>query len=440
MASTPLYDALCTLAGSAPLRMHMPGHKGRPMPILNLGDYAALDFTELPPTGNLYEGGGPIGAAEALWAQAMGMAHCLFLTGGSTQGVLAALTLTCPPGSSILLDRGCHRSAYNAMALLDLHPVYLYRPLLPGESVQGPISPEQVDHLLSLHGDIKTVCITSPTYYGILSDIPTLAAVCQTHGAHLVVDGAHGAHLPFLGNDSLRAADLAVVSTHKTLPAPGQTALLLASNTFSHPELRRAAGLYGSSSPSYPMMAALDCCRAWMEETGYHQYQLLARQVSALRCRLPALDGPQEILDPCRLVVRTGDGFTLERLLQKEGIYPEMADRGHVVFICTCMDTQGDLSRLEASLLRLLPDLAPPCPCAGPPPRPVITCSPRYARLSPSQAIPLCQAENRTSACQVSPYPPGIPVVAPGELITKKTIAYLYEIGYNREEAILVML
>lgn len=439
MAATPLCDALCALAGSTPLRMHMPGHKGKPLPIPQLGDYAALDFTELPPTGNLYEGDGPIGAAEALWAQAMGMAHCLFLTGGSTQGVLAALTLACPPGSTVLLDRGCHRSAYNALALLDLHPRYLFRTPLPRTSLQGPISPEQLDDTLSQCPEIKTVCITSPTYYGIQSNIPLLAAICRRHGAYLVVDAAHGAHLPFLGNTSLREADLVVMSAHKTLPAPGQSALLLAGERFSHADLRRAASLYGSSSPSYPMMAALDCCRAWMEEAGAGRYRRTAEQVARLRGKFGALEGDWHALDPCRLVIPTGDGFALEGMLQAEGIYPEMADQGHVVFICTCMDSLEDFARLEEALTRLLPQLPSPGPAAELPPPPPMLLSPRQARLGPVESLPLCRAQGRVSACQVAPYPPGVPVIAPGEGITKKTIAYLYCIGYNMEEDIQVV-
>ena len=439
MSPTPLYDALRALAESAPLRMHMPGHKGKPLPIPELGDYAALDFTELPPTGNLFEGGGPIGAAEALWAQAMGMAHCLFLTGGSTQGVLAALTLACPPGSPVLLDRGCHRSAYNALALLDLHPVYLHRACLPGTSIQGPITPEQLEQGLSEHPDIKTICITSPTYYGILSDIPALSVICRAHGARLVVDGAHGAHLPFLGNDSLCQADLAVVSAHKTLPAPGQSALLLSGGGFSHADLRRAASLYGSSSPSYPMMAALDCCRAWMETLGAQSLTRTAQQVAALRAEFGSPRAEGVDLDPCRLVIPTGDGFGLERLLQEEGIYPEMADRGHVVFICTSMDTPAEFARLEEALARWIPQLPPPGEPVAPPPPPVIALPPRQARLGPSESLPLTQARGRVAAGQVAPYPPGIPVIAPGESITKKTIAYLYKIGYNMEEAIQVV-
>ena len=116
----------------------MPGHKGKSLPAPELAAIAAIDFTELPPTGDLFSGGGAIGAAEALWAEVFHMASCLFLTGGSTQGVHAALALACKPGETVLLDRGSHRSAYNALALLDLKPVYLERPWLASEGSPAP--------------------------------------------------------------------------------------------------------------------------------------------------------------------------------------------------------------------------------------------------------------------------------------------------------------
>lgn len=435
MKQTPLCDALRSFASSAPLRMHMPGHKGRPMPLPELSAAAALDFTELPPTGNLFEAGGPIQEAEELWARAFGSKSCLFLTGGSTQGILSAFTLCCRPGDQVLLDRGCHRSSFNALALLDLHPRYLDRPWLEGPGVTGPVSPEQVDRTLAECPEIKMVCITSPTYYGMLSDIPAIAQAAHAHGARLIVDGAHGAHLPFLGNFDLAAADVTVVSAHKTLPAPGQSALLF-SSAFSPDELRRAGSIYGSSSPSYPMMAALDAARAWMEEEGRAALQQTAAQVVELRRRFPALTPDQALLDPTRLVLRCAGGFAAEEALQARGVYPEMADARHVVFICTAADTEADFSRLEEALSTVWagqPPLAalPPLP---PAPAPVPVLSPRKARFSPTETLPLRAAEGRISACQVAPYPPGIPVIAPGELITKKTIAYLSQIGYNMEK------
>ena len=374
MGNTPLYDALRTFADTEPLRMHMPGHKGRPLPAPELAALARLDFTELLPTGDLFSGGDAIEEAERLWAEVFHMKSCLFLTGGSTQGVQAALALSCRPGEQILLDRGSHRSAYNALALLDLRPVWLARPWLEGAGITGPISPAAVERALSEHQNIRTVCITSPTYYGVLSDLPALAAICHAHGAVLVVDAAHGAHLPFLGNFALAAADAAVVSAHKTLPAPGQSALLLAGERFSAGQLRWAASLSGSSSPSYPMMAALDVCRAWMEAEGGAAYRETVGQVAALRRDYPALTEADAPLDPARLVLRAGDGFAVQAALEELGVWPEMADAGHVVMIPTCADTPEQFARLRRALdaaeLGIPAPFPPPPPPAGGGPHP----------------------------------------------------------------------
>lgn len=437
MAKTPLLDALRAFVPRDALPMHMPGHKLRPLPVAELSGYAGLDVTELGPTGDLFSGGGAIGEAEALWAGAFHMAHCLFLTGGSTQGVLSALTLACPPGAQILLDRGSHRSAYNALALLDLDPVYLDRPWLEGPGLAGPISPAAVARALEAHPNIKTVCITSPTYYGVLSDLPAIARAVHARGGTLVVDAAHGAHLPFLGNYDLSAADLVVASAHKTLPAPGQSALLFAGAAFSGREIRRAASLYGSSSPSYPMLAALDGVRAWLEEEGAAAYRRTAELTAGLRARTPALTEACAPLDPCRYVFCCADGFAAQRALEGQGVYVELADAGHVVCILTCADGPAELARLELAL-RPLAGAGRPVPCAPPPP-PQRVISPRAARFSPWDTLPLARAGGRIAACQVAPYPPGVPVVAPGEAVTKKTIAYLDQIGYNIMEDIEVV-
>ncbi len=129
------------------------------------------------------------------------------------------------PGSRVLVDRSCHRSTFHALALLDLDPIFLPRPWLAEEGGR-PVFPPGCEKMLDQDPTIKTVCITSPTYCGLLSDIPAIAGVVHAHGGKLVVDGAHGAHLQFLGMDAYRGADAVVVSAHKTLPAMGQAALL----------------------------------------------------------------------------------------------------------------------------------------------------------------------------------------------------------------------
>ena len=428
---TPLYDALRGYADKKPLRFHMPGHKGKPLPVPELAGLAALDLTELSPTGNLYEAGEPFDSARRLWAELFGFDCCQFLTGGSTMGIHTGLTLCARPGSRVLVDRSCHRAVFNAMALLDLEPVYLERPWLRSENLIGPVSPEMVEKMLDRHPDIKTVCITSPTYAGVLSNIGVISRIVHARGGKLFVDGAHGAHLPFLGLAPFWGADAVTVSAHKTLPAMGQTALLF-TDGFDSDLVRRTASVFGTSSPSYPMLASLDVAREWLTgEEGFHQYRQAACRVTELRQKFPGLRPEYGLsLDPCRFVLKVKDGPAFAKQLEERGVYPEMEDGGHVVFICTAQDSDEDFYGLER-VLEELRDQMGDCPPVPAPPVPERMISLRSALFAPSRVRPLEDCEGEISACQIAPYPPGVPVVAPGERISKKELAYLREIGYN---------
>ena len=380
---TPLCDVLKNYAARNPARFHMPGHKGGPLPLPELSAAARLDVTEISGTGNLYLAGEPFDSVQKPWAERFGFDHCQFLTGGSTMGIHTGLSLLCAPGDQILVDRNCHRAVFNAMALLDLEPVYLERPWLEQENLIGPITPEQVESALKNHSNVKTVCITSPTYAGVLSDIEAISRVVHAHGARLFVDGAHGAHLPFLGLTPFAGADGVVVSAHKTLPALGQA--LLFTNGIDLDRVRRMASVFGTSSPSYPILASMDAARAWLEGDGARAYRQTALRVAQLRQKFPSLAGDLS-LDPARLTLNVQDGPSFARSLEEQNIFPEMEDGGHVVFICT---------------------------------------------PQPTQLVPLYHSAGRVSAAQIAPYPPGVPVVAPGERISEKELAYFRKIGYN---------
>ena len=427
---TPLYDCLKNYAESGPARFHMPGHKGHTMPVPELAAVAPIDLTEITPTGNLFEAGEPFDSAQQLWADLMGFDCCQFLTNGSTGGIHTGLTLLAKPGDRILCDRGCHRAVFNAMSLLDLHPVYMERPWLAEHNQTAHFTVADIEKQLNAHPDIKTVCITSPTYSGLLSDIPGIAKVIHDRGGRLFVDGAHGAHLAFLGIRAYTGADVVVVSAHKTLPALGQTALLFV-NGIDHEEVRRAATIYNTSSPSYPMTASMDVARQWLVDHP-EEYQRAAAQVARLREKYPSLKGLP--MDPARLTVKVKNGEDFAQKLEKMGIYPEMDDGGHVVFICTAMDTDEDFARLEAALDSLREEMGDCAPIPAPP-MPEQVLSPREALLlREKDVLPLSECEGRVSSCQLAPYPPGVPVVAPGERITKKELSYLKQIGYNKKD------
>lgn len=429
---TPLYDAIRAYAAQKPTRFHMPGHKGSFLPVSELQSIAPLDVTEVEPTGDLFSGGEPFDTAQKLWAERFGMDNCLFLTGGSTLGLHAALALFCRPGDQVLIDRGCHRAVYNALALLDLEPVYLPRPWRAGEGIAGPISPTDVENLLDSHPNIKTACITYPTYSGVLSDIKELSHIIHARGGNLIVDGAHGAHLPFLSVDAFSGCDALICSAHKTLPALGQSALLF-TNGVDPRRVRQMTSVFGSSSPSYPMMISLDCARDYLDGKGMEEYRRVTRRTAALRAAFPSLHEGELRLDPTRLTLTSPDGNALAQALEGENIWPEMADSGHVVLILTAQDSEDDLHHLEEALQRHRDLLGTP-PILPPPPMPKPVRSLREALFAPVERLPLENCLGRVAAGQLAPYPPGVPVVAPGEVIGEKELAYLREIGYNNSD------
>ena len=225
------------------------------------------------------------------------------------------------------------------------------------------------------------------------------------------------------------------VSAHKTLPAMGQSALLF-TNGMDPDRVRQMASVYGSSSPSYPMMASLDLSRQWLRDGGEEEYRRAARRAVRLRERFPALSARGGLsLDPCRFVLNVKDGPAFVRALEKRGVYPEMEDGGHVVFICTAQDSDGDFDRLEETLEQLRDQMGERDAIPAPP-VPERVSSPRQALFAHSRMLPLAGCEGEVAACQIAPYPPGVPVVAPGERISKKELAYLEKIGYNMHSEI----
>ena len=439
----PLYEALCALAEKQGLRMHMPGHKGKSdSPLFSVN---AIDYTEIPPTGNLYTGDGPIAQAEALAAACWGAEAAYFLTGGSTQGIKAGLSLVARPGDEILLDRNTHKAFFNGCAMLDLHPSYLYEP-----------TAEKVEAALRENEKLRAVCITSPTYYGVVLDVEGIAQVCRAHGVKFLVDEAHGAHFPFVGMGCCaagRGAHVSVSSAHKTLPAMGSSALLFTDWSFDPATVRERTAMFGTSSPSYAIMASIDYARANLEGAGGDAYRAAAERTAQLRREINARGVfhalcPEDglTLDPTRLTVTTSVGGlagdrAAEILQEKFEIWPEMDNRDCVVCIITGSDTAADLDRLAAGFLALETyadgekrrDVCPP------PPKMEQCTSIRRAVFSSCVKQRLCDTRGRISAVSIAPYPPGVPVVAPGERISAESLRYLETIGYDQTEEISVL-
>ena len=449
--SLPLYDVLKKRNDAGTIRFHMPGHKGKNIPESPLGSSCAIDFTELYGTGNLYDGVYPIADAEKLCAKAWGVPNAFFLTGGATMGIHTMLSLVRGRGKKILVDRGCHKSVYNAMGLLDLEPAYIYPELDEKHGVAKGYTPEQVEAILD-KVDASAFILTSPTYYGITSDIKGISRVCRKKGVLLLVDEAHGAHFPFVEDRECAVklgADLAVCSLHKTLPALGQAALLTANDAFSDYEIRQKMSVFGTSSPSYQVMASIDLARDFMENEGEkickeHIATLgQIRDIINKRGVFTALDVKDG--DPLRLCVMTSgagiSGYLAARILEEEyNVVCEMADERQVLFIITPADTEEELSILLNSITAL--EKRAGCPIKTE----TLLCKSPKRSLAPGEVmkremerVMLKDAVGRVAAANISPYPPGIPVIAMGEVIEEEFLPYLYHNGFDEEDFVLTI-
>lgn len=439
MSRAPLWEAVRSYALEGTARFHTPGHSGRAGSALPSAFAGMLpcDQTEIPGLDSLYEADGPIAQAEAAAAALYGASRTLFSAGGCTLAIQTMLSLALREGDPVAMDRRSHRSAIHACVLLDARPRWLY----PGGD--GRISPASVENLLRVQPDIRAVYITSPDYYGRLCDIPAIAAVCRRRQVPLLVDNAHGSHLAFLRPDlhPLRlGADMTADSAHKTLPALTGGAFLHIKNPAFAPAAKSAMSLFGSTSPSYPVMASLDLCRAWLKEEGLAAFAALAEKVGKLealcgQAGLPLIDGPR---DPVRLTLETGalgiSGQAAEAYFRRQGCQAEHADGSHIVFILTPFHTQAELDRLAAAIARLPAESGE---AAGGPIRPAFSSFPqaeqvltlRQAVFRPFELLDVKQSLGRVAAETACPCPPGVPVVIPGEKITREARQILLSSG-----------
>lgn len=443
----PLSEMLSRYVRSAPARFHMPGHKGTAAPLRRvLGDALRFDVTELPETDSLFDAAGGILEAERRAARLYGSRETLFSAGGSSLCIQAMLRMAAPQGGRVVCARNVHRAAVNAMALLGLEPVWVWPRPFAGSGLPGAVAPEDVEAALRRAPDARAVYVTSPDYYGVLSDLAGIAAAAHARGVPLLTDNAHGAHLTAFGLHPLRlGADLCCDSAHKTLPA-------LTGGAFLHiaPEapaaLTRESGkdamaLFGSTSPSYLIQLSLDLARAWLETEGESAFRALAEKVSSLRALCASRgfffpDGAPEkaAFDPARLVVDTASrgvsGADAAGYLRGHGVSPEMWDSRHVVLLPSPFNSEEDFARLSAALRSLpLPQKGPSLYEPRPHREPERVLPMREALFAPRETAEVSAAAGRVAAEAKCPCPPGVPLVMPGELISEDLAVSLNSYG-----------
>lgn len=433
---TPLSEAMESYIAKNRARFHVPGHKGVLPYFEGLAKY---DLTEIDGCDSLYQAESAIKKTEDMYAGLYGGAAALMCAGGSTLCIQAMLALAVKPGGKLIIGRGCHVSAVNAMAILDLTPAWVFPDYDIQTGLAEPPTANQIKAALDENPDASAVYITSPDYYGGLADITAISAVCRESGIPLVVDNAHGAYLRFLTpsrHPINLGADMCCDSLHKTLPVLTGGAMLHIANPAYTPEAKRYMSVFGSTSPSYLVMMSID--RALEDLTSGFPERLCEAlaEVSKLN-RLAKACGfavPSGARDPLRITLGfNAKGYRVgefARLLRGGGIEPEMISESFAVLMAGSDTDKQDFKRLERFIETLPGREAVPAP----PPeqiRPKRVKSLREAVFSQCINVKLEDALGKTAASAVAPCPPGIPLAIPGELIDENLTACLKKYGIS---------
>ncbi|WP_072619978.1 aminotransferase class I/II-fold pyridoxal phosphate-dependent enzyme [Spirulina major] len=450
----PLLTQLIAAAQRQHAPFYAPGHKqGRgfsaAMATL-LQQAAACDLPELPELDNLFAPAGVIEAAQDLAAATFGAERTWFLVNGSSGGLIAAMLAICGEGDKIILPRTVHRSVISGLILSGAMPVFLNPPYDGARDLSYGITPEAVAQALRDHPDARGVLVVYPTYQGVCGDLGAIASLTHAHGLPLIVDEAHGPHFGFhpdLPPSALSlGADLTVQSTHKVLGALTQASMLHGQgDRIPWTRLNRALALIQTTSPSYLLLASLDAARAQMSDQGTElmgQTLALSDRAHAHLAPIPHLDVltmPDPALpgfwqgDRTRLTLfvdRLGwDGFAVDEWLHTtQGVTAELPLARHLTFILSLGNTVADVDCLVAAMAQLSPrEPLPPLPTLTPPLPPILL-SPRAASFAPTASVAIATAIGQPCGELICPYPPGIPVLMPGETVTEAAIATLHQI------------
>ncbi|MGG5260812.1 aminotransferase class I/II-fold pyridoxal phosphate-dependent enzyme [Phycicoccus avicenniae] len=438
-SDAPLLDAWLRFHEEGPTPFTIPGHKHR----LDLvGDVVAGDVPLYAGLDTMHLTRGVLLDAEARAARAWGVDLCRFSVGGSTHGNQALALAVGRPGQRVVVSRTLHRSMLLGLVLAGLEPVWVRPRVDPAHGLPIGVAPQDVEDALRRAPDAVAVLVGDPSYVGTLGDVAGLAAVAHAHDVPLVVDAAWGAHLgfhPALPPHALAAgADAVVTSAHKTLPAVSQAALVLARSERIDPaRLDAAVEATATTSPAGAILASTDAARALLERDGEALLGGVVAAVAGTRARLARIPGLLVLdgagVDPTRLVLvlpGTGaDGGAVEADLLAAGMPVEMADRDTVVAMGTLADTAEGFAALadvlETSIARHRGPARPLAPSGVWAVDPVVAMPPREAFFAERERVAATGAVGRVCAELVAPYPPGIPVLSPGEVVTAEALAAL---------------
>jgi arginine/lysine/ornithine decarboxylase len=458
--NAPIYNAIKGHIEKKPVSFHVPGHRmGRGIPAGISKNLARFDMTEISGLDNLHYPNGIIKEAQELAAQAFGADKTYFLVNGSSSGIHSVIMTVCGKGDTIIAARDCHRSVIAGMMLAGAEPVFV-SPLFSNEyCITAGIDIGALEEVLRENREAKGVLITRPSYYGVCQDIKKVAQIVHSYGMILIVDEAHGAHLGFyeaLPESALQqGADVSIQSAHKTLAVMTQGAYLhVRTGRIDTDRLEFNLRLLQTTSPSYVIMMLLDIARCIMKEEGCAQLKKLVNRVNCFRADIKQFKCIRALeegeikgveLDTTRIVINTEaanmTGFEAENALRKKNvIFAEMADKYNIVCVCSVANSGRDFTALYRGIEEL--EKAAPktggdgyldkslqsrrgsvfsvLPRRGVELKDIMKLKPLHMELSRS-AGKICMDI-------ITPYPPGVPVLCPGEIISDELVEYIYDI------------
>jgi len=445
---TPLYDKLMIYSESK-FPFHMPGHKFGVIAGLDQINIMRLDNTEAIGMDNLYEASGIIKEAMILMSTFYEAKESIFLTNGSTTGILASVLATCKEGDRLIVARNAHHSVWSALVLAGVSPIYISPKYLEKEDMLGEISASTVAEALRKYPDAKGVLIVSPTYEGIVSDIEAIAEVVHQYNGILIVDEAHGAHFVlengFPTSSIKKGADLVINSMHKTLPALTQSALIhICSERVNYEKLIESLRMVQTSSPSYVMMGLMDYIRGYIieykDEIKKNYIDALIEVRKKLISHLTVLEvmeyNPKERYDQSKIIISTihadMSGYQLAQSLNDQfNIVVEAALDHYIILMTTMADQIVSLERLYDALIKIdstlqrklrskrINDFIIEKVNLG--------LNPRKIFYGDKEWVNIETCLNRIVATNIMLYPPGIPIKAIGESIKENDINFIKE-------------
>ncbi|MBR6956581.1 MAG: aminotransferase class V-fold PLP-dependent enzyme [Firmicutes bacterium] len=453
-----LLDFLPEHAALDPVSFHMPGHKGSQL-YKKLGYGEILDklmdcdITEIPGADNLFQTEDVILEIMEKYKRLYGSKKSYLLVNGSSVGLIAGILSCTKRGDKVIMARNSHKSIFNAMRLGGLDPVYLFPEILEGHGILGGISPEEVKKLMDENPDAGCVVLPSPNYYGICSDIRAIAEACHERNKVLIVDQAHGAHLRFIGEGYPMSAeeggaDIVINSTHKTLASWTQTAVMnVMSDRVDLNVIEDNLQILESSSPSYPLMLSLDINADILldeakSENLFGEWKEAVDMFYTAAKKIPGLKIIEDpMLDRTKFNMDMGDlgltGNELEVLLNERGIFVELVT-GNIIMGMTGIGTTKEHVERLVTALRDIASERRTEDCTGAKEQPgILTFKPERAPVpEEKESVLIDDCAGRVCAGSIIPYPPGIPLLCPGEVITKELIDYVKKLRSMGEKVI----